>query len=381
MITYDLPITFGRLSRSSSRRTFVLLDEVASLDLVPEPLQRDIPIGLRIGLLGAGRIVHSGVMPAYRSVGITPVAAADPDPEARRLIRDLWGIPAVFSDWREMIDQTDLDVVDINLRWDVGLSPMRVEAVAEAARRGINVVIAKPLAETWSQCVEIVSLARDGGIKLGVDQNTRFAPAFYGCRALIRAGALGHLLSASVNYHSAVGRQHTNAFDAAHDVAVHGVDILLSWFDQEPIEVYASWSRRVDGIGSVLAAILSFADGANATIHYDFATRHRRQFEFVAVGEEASADGLQDQELPGPSRMLRASLRFGPHDPRGLAVELPLQYALSPGSYLATRLDVLQAIGTDRQPWASGENVLRTMRTLYALERSVTARTAVKIER
>jgi predicted dehydrogenase len=190
---------------------------------------------------------------------------------------------------------------------------------------------------------------------------------------------LGPLLSATINYHSALGRQHTNAFDAAHDVSVHGIDILLSWFDREPTDVYASWSRRADGVGSVLATILTFDDGANATLVYDFATRHRRQFEFIAVGEEASADGLQDQELPGPSRMRRATLRYGPHDPRGLALELPLQYALSPESYLATRLDVLQSIGTDREPWASGRHVLRTMRTLFAVKRSISERAVVKL--
>ncbi len=357
----------------------MLLQEVASLDLVPEPLTGVVPPGNRIGLVGAGRIVHSGVMPAYRSVGILPVAAADPDPEARQRIQDLWGVPAVYADWREMLDEVPMDLVDINLRWDVGLSSERVACVAAAAERGIHVVIAKPLAETREQCEEIVSLARAAGIKLGVDQNTRFAPAFYGCRALIRAGALGPLLSASIDYHSALGRQHTNDFNAAHDVAVHGIDVLLSWFDREPTSVYASWSRRVDGVGSVLAAVLSFDDGANATLVYDFATRHRRRFEFIAVGEQASVDGLQDQELPGPSRMLRATLRYGPHEPRGLALELPLQYALSPGSYLATRLDVLQSIGTDREPWANGEHVLRTMRTLFALGSSIRERAPIHL--
>ena len=347
------------------------LDEVLAIDLVPGPLKGDIPTGMRIGLIGAGRIVHSGVMSAYRSVGILPVAASDPDSDARERIRQLWGVPAVFADWREMVDAMPLDAVDINIRWDVGLSPMRIEAVREAASRGIHVIIAKALAETWEQCQEIVSLARDGGIKLGVVHNTRYAPAFYGCRALIRAGALGPLLSGSINYHSAIGRQHTNAFNAMHDVSVHSIDILQSWFDRAPREVYASWSRRVDGIGSVLAAIMRFDDGANATMVYDFATRHRRQFEFMAVGETASADGMQDQELPGPARMLRVTLRYGPHEPRGTALELPLQYALSPQSYLATRLDVLQSIGTSREPWASGENVLRTMRTLFALNRSL----------
>jgi UDP-N-acetylglucosamine 3-dehydrogenase len=318
-------------------------------------------------------------MPAYRSVGITPVAAADPDPEARRMIADLWGITVVYEDWREMLDAESLDVVDINIRWDVGLSPKRVEAVEEASRRGIHVVIAKPLAETWEQCRAIVSAARDGGIKLGVDQNTRFAPAFYGCRALIEAGALGPLISASIDYHSGIGRQHTNAFNAMHDVSVHAVDILLSWFDREPVTVYGSWSRRVDEIGSVLAATFVFDDGANATLLYDFASRQRRSFSFSAVGESASADGLQDQELPASARMLRATLCYGPHEPRGLAMELPLQYTLSPESYLATRLDVLQSIGTDREPWASHDNVLRTMKTLFALGRSVDEKRVVEL--
>ena len=51
-------------------------DEVIALDLRPPCLTEPPPDHFRIGLIGAGRIVHSGVMPAYRSVGIQPVAAA-----------------------------------------------------------------------------------------------------------------------------------------------------------------------------------------------------------------------------------------------------------------------------------------------------------------
>ncbi len=347
------------------------LQDLLLLDLMPPPLTLPIPDQYRVGLVAAGRIVHSGVMPAYRAAGITPLAAADPDPAAREALRALWGVDRLYDDYRRMLDEEELDVVDVNLRWDVGLSPLRVEVVREAAARGISVVLAKPVAETWEQCREIVELASSGGIKLGVDFNTRYAPAFYGCRGLIKAGVLGPLISASINYHSALGRQHTNAFDAVHDVCVHAVDVIQSWFGEAPVGVYGNWSRRVDGIGSVLSATFSFADGANASMLFDFATRHRRQFEFIAVGEAASVDGLQDQELPGPSRMLRASLRYGPHEPRGSALELPLQYALSPQSYLATRADLLQCIGTDRQPWAGGEDILRSMSTLFALKESI----------
>ncbi len=182
---------------------------MAALDLVPPPLRDDIPGGLRIGLVGAGRIVHSGVMPAYRAAGIQPVAACDPDSTAAKAIRDTWGVQHVFDDYRSMIDAVDLDLLDVNIRWDVGLSPLRVEVVAEAARRGIHVIIAKPVAETWQQCQDIVGHARQGGITFGVDFNTRYAPAFYGCRALILDGALGPLIAAGINYHSGIGRQHT----------------------------------------------------------------------------------------------------------------------------------------------------------------------------
>src|SRR5579864_9085067 len=242
-------------TRSSRRRTqdhrpAVLIDDVLAIELRPECLRNQVPEQFRIGLIGAGRIVHSGVMPAYRSAGLQPVAAAEPDPDAREALRRIWGIERIFADYREMLESIELDVVDVNIRWDVGLSPTRVDIVAHAAARGIHVIVAKPMAETWDQCVQMVDLAERSGITLAIDQNTRFAPTFYGCRALIREGALGDLISASINYHSALGRQHTNAFHAVQDVCVHAVDVLMSWFEEEPTELYASWTRRVDGVGS-----------------------------------------------------------------------------------------------------------------------------------
>ena len=85
----------------------------------------------------------------------------------------------VYADYREMLDKERIDVVDLNLRWDRGMSPARVEAVREVAGRGIHVQIAKPLAATYAQCVAIVEAARRGGVKLAVNQNSRYAPAFF----------------------------------------------------------------------------------------------------------------------------------------------------------------------------------------------------------
>ena len=298
------------------------LGPVAALDLVPPPLRREIPGDLRIGLVGAGRIVHSGVMPAYRAAGLQPVAACDPDPVAAKAIRDTWGVEHTFDDYRSMINTVDLDLLDINIRWDVGLSPLRVEVVAEAARRGIHVIIAKPVAETWQQCQDMVGHAREGGITFGVDFNTRYAPAFYGCRALILAGSLGPLISAGINYHSGIGRQHTNAFDAVHDVCIHAVDVLQSWFGEAPEEVYGNWSRRVDGVGSVLSGVFSFAERRQR--HDPVRLRHPPPAPLRDVRRRRAGRGRRH---PGPG-----TARPCPAGPRGAAVRAARAEGLGAGT-------------------------------------------------
>jgi predicted dehydrogenase len=347
------------------------LEDLAGLELRPASLLRPFPSSLRIGLIGFGRIVNNNVMRAYRAGGLSVVAAADTDPAARDRASRQWGIPTVYADFREMLERERLDVVGINLRWDRGQSSARVDAVAAAAERGIHVMIAKPLAETYEQCEEIVRLAEAGGIKLAVDQNTRFAPSFHGVRSLIKAGAIGELLSATITWNAARGIQHRPDFDAVHDVTIHQVDALLSWFDREPVRVFGHQTRKTP-YGSVFAATMVFDGGANATIRDDFATEHRRSWELAAVGDEGSIDGVEDIDVPevGQPRMLRGTLRVGLHRLPGVSVELPLSYRHAPESFLASMGDLLQAIESDREPWASGKNVLGTMRTLLALERS-----------
>jgi predicted dehydrogenase len=332
-------------------------------------------------MIGLGRVVQNNILAAYAAAGLTVVAAADPDLVARERTRERFypAIQGLFADYHEMLDAVPLDVVDINLRWDRGMSPARVDAVHDAAQHGVNVLIAKPLAEHYEQCQQIVDSARSAGITLAVNQNSRYGPAFYGCRRLIEEGVLGPLISASVSWNAARGIQHQPEFDALHDVTVHGVDVMLSWFDQEPELVFASRSRRTDR-GSAVSATLVFPGGANGSIHDDFVSEHRRSWDFSVGGERASVDGLEDVEVPeaGQPRMLRGTLRVGLREYDPVAIELPLTYRYAPESFVATMVDLLQAIESGRQPWASGENVLRTMRTLHAIEQSAREVRAVR---
>jgi predicted dehydrogenase len=358
----------------------VQLDEILGLDLRPRALREQVPTNLRIGMIGLGRFVNNNVLPAYRARGYNVVAVADPDPAARDKIQRQFGIAAAYADYREMLDRERLDLVDINLRWDRGMSPERVVAVREAAQRGVHVQIAKPLAETWDQCVAIVEAAEAGGIKLAVNQNSRYAPACFAAGELVRQGTIGTLLAAGIQWDAARGLQHRADFDAVHDVTVHQVDIVLSWFDRAPVRVFANQTRK-SSAGSVLAATLIFDDGSQGTIRDDFASELRRSWPVTIVGEEGSLDGTDDIEIPeaGQPRMARSILRLGLHARPGVAIEVPLLYRYAPESFGATMGDLLLAVDRDEEPWASGRNVLRTMRTLFAIERSVATGSLVEL--
>ena len=140
------------------------LTAVLQLDLVPRAVLRPVERDLRVGLVGAGRIVHGEIMPAYRALGIEPVAVCDPEEDARDMMRQRWGVKNVFEDYRTMIESVDLDLVDINMAWEGDLSHARIQVVEYAASAGIHVLIAKPLAEKWEQCKRIVEAAEQAKV-------------------------------------------------------------------------------------------------------------------------------------------------------------------------------------------------------------------------
>jgi Predicted dehydrogenases and related proteins len=135
-----------------------------------------------LALIGVGGIAQSAHLPAYRKgqqigLPIEVVAAADVDEGQRERARRLWGIPAVYADFREMLERECPDVVDITLHWERH-ADAKLAAVQTAAEYGCHILLQKPMAATWEQCVAMVEAAKRSGVLLAVNQNARFAPTF-----------------------------------------------------------------------------------------------------------------------------------------------------------------------------------------------------------
>src|SRR5437868_1581044 len=102
---------------------------------------------LRVGIIGLGWYAAGGLVPSLRATGRAEVVAASRRSADRLAMakRDL-GIPATYTDWREMLAKEALDAVVVSTPHD-----QHAEPTLAALERGLHVLLEKPLAASVAQ--------------------------------------------------------------------------------------------------------------------------------------------------------------------------------------------------------------------------------------
>ena len=198
----------------------------------------------RIGLIGCGGIsaVH---LDEYKRARYRVVALCDVSREAAvERQKDYYPKAAVYTDYRELLDRDDIDVVDITPHPD-----QRAAIVEAAIKAGKHVLSQKPFVTDLKTGRKLVQLARRHNVKLAVNHNGRWAPHFSYMRQAIERGLIGDVLAV----HFAVHWDHTfikgTVFDKIrhiilYDFAIHWFDILNCFMgDRTPREVFASFTK------------------------------------------------------------------------------------------------------------------------------------------
>ncbi len=154
---------------------------------------------LRGVCVGAGYFSHFQYEAWRRIPEVEIVAFSNRDPIKARTIRDRFGIDRWFADYREMLDATRPDFVDI-------ITPpgSHRELCAEASRRGIHVICQKPLAPSLSEARAIVDDAERAGIRFMVHENFRFQPWHREIKRLLSSAAIGESVF-SLTFRSRMG--------------------------------------------------------------------------------------------------------------------------------------------------------------------------------
>ena len=110
------------------------------------------------------------------------------DPEWVARSAERFGWEGCETDWRRVIDDPEIDIVDITAPSDA-----HKEIAIAAAQAGKHIFCEKPLALNLADAREIERAARTAGVTCQIGFNYRFAPAVALAKQIIESGKLGRI--------------------------------------------------------------------------------------------------------------------------------------------------------------------------------------------
>ncbi|MBI3971228.1 MAG: Gfo/Idh/MocA family oxidoreductase [Chloroflexi bacterium] len=222
---------------------------------------------LRLGIIGAGNLSSRRIYPCLHSIdNLVLAAVCDLDEEKARRNAQKFGGERVYTDFRRMLAEADLDGVV------VCVDPRAHEALAvEVMEAGLPVYTEKPPAVTAAGARRMLDTSRRTGRLCMTAFKKRYAPAYVKAKAIVDGLDFGppHLLS--IDYAS--GPYNNDPANPRRwfllDFALHIIDLTRFLFG-EVAEVFA-WEREQ----TAYAVSLRFANGAVGTLaltsHRDYA--------------------------------------------------------------------------------------------------------------
>ncbi|KQO63160.1 Gfo/Idh/MocA family protein [Curtobacterium sp. Leaf261] len=152
------------------------------------------------GFMGAAHSQAYRVAPRFFDLPRTPVmqTLVGRDGAATRAAADRWGWASTSTDWREVLDDPTIDLVDI-----VSPGSTHVDIAVAALAAGKHVLCEKPLANTVAEATRMAEAARDAatrGVFAMVGFTYRRVPAVTHMRDLVAAGRLGTIRQVRAQY-------------------------------------------------------------------------------------------------------------------------------------------------------------------------------------
>jgi predicted dehydrogenase len=149
-----------------------------------------------IGLIGMGWMgeVHSRsyntIPDRFHEAGIRPrlVVCADNVEARAQQAQERFGFARYTTNWRQVIDDPQVEVVDC-----AAPNGLHLEIIRAAAAEGKPILCEKPVGRFPEETIEAYQAAREAGILTFVGYNYRWAPLVQYARQLIQAGELGTL--------------------------------------------------------------------------------------------------------------------------------------------------------------------------------------------
>lgn len=245
---------------------------------------------INLAIVGCGRWGPNHIRVFSQTAGARVVAAVEPEPEARRRAQVAFPDLPVLSSLREVLDKVSVDAV-------VVATPASThrEIASEALGAGKHVLCEKPLCESSTDALELVTMAEERGRVLMVGYVFLFNSGIQELKSMVAGGALGavrHICAVRTN----LGPIRSDV-NAAYDLASHDISIFNWLLGAAPIQISACGAAYLRGrVEDVVTLSLLYPGGVFATIHASWLSPVKLRRVSV-VGERAMAtweDGVGD---------------------------------------------------------------------------------------
>jgi predicted dehydrogenase/nucleoside-diphosphate-sugar epimerase len=148
----------------------------------------------KVGLLGAGYIIESHAKALKNKNNVKVVAVCDQSYHRAKNACATFNIDAAFSSIDELL-KSDVEVVHVLLPPD-----LHFEATRKILESGRHVFLEKPMGISSSECQQLVDIANNEKLKLGVNHNFLFLPSYQKLRQDIKDGSIGKLDHITINW-------------------------------------------------------------------------------------------------------------------------------------------------------------------------------------
>ena len=274
---------------------------------------------LNIGLVGYGFMgrTHSNAFlqaPRFFNLPYRPIlkAVAARNTDRVKAFAENWGYESFETDWRQLIDRKDIDVIDIASPNDT-----HQEIAIAAAKAGKMVMCEKPLGRTAAEAEAMVAAVEAAGVPNTVWYNYRRVPAVSLIKQLLDEGRLGRIF----HYRAKFLQDWTISKDLPQggeglwrldidvagsgvtgDLLAHNIDTAL-WLNGPITEVVAMTETFIKerkhnltgkvqpvGIDDASAVLCRFENGSLAMFEATrYARGHKALYTLEINGEHASA--------------------------------------------------------------------------------------------
>ncbi|HHY97210.1 MAG TPA: Gfo/Idh/MocA family oxidoreductase [Firmicutes bacterium] len=152
---------------------------------------------LRVGVIGCGAIARNAHLPSYAKLRdlVTIQAVADVHEGRAMTAAELYNVPEVYTDYRDMLAKADIDAVSVCTP-----NSLHAQQTIDAINAGKHVLCEKPMATSLEDSRAMIDAAKQAGVTLMVGFTHRYFNFNRKVREYIQKGLIGQPMMMRVRF-------------------------------------------------------------------------------------------------------------------------------------------------------------------------------------